>query len=93
MTAQMLSPIRLTTRHLTVARAAAGVAAGGEACPAARPGRPTSGFRIQRMPEVVGKRTAFGGRSIRLDRLSAKGRDSWYGQDDSVQAGGTDPGP
>jgi hypothetical protein len=45
------------------------------------------------MLEVSGKDTGIGGRPGGLDRLDEGGWGLWYVWDNSVQAGGNDPGP
>lgn len=93
MNAKVLSPSRLTGRNLAAAPAAAVVAEQGGVCPAVAPRRGGVAFRFHRMLEVGGKGTGIGGRPSGLDRLDEGGWGSWYVRDNSVQAGGNDPGP
>ena len=93
MNAKALSPSRLTGRSLVAAPTAAVVAERRGACPAVTSRREGVAFRFHRMLEVGGKVTGIGGRPNGLDRLDDGGWDSWYVRDNSVQAGGNDPGP
>ena len=93
MNAKVLYPSRLTCRSLAAAPTAAVVAEPRGACPAVAPRRGGMAFRLHRMLEVGGKVTGIGGRPNGLDRLDEGGWDSWYVRDNSVQAGGNDPGP
>jgi hypothetical protein len=93
MNAKVLSPSRLTGRSLAAAPTAAVAAERRGVCPAVAPRRGGVAFRFHRMLEVGGKATGIGGRPNGLDRLDEGGWDSWYVRDNSVQAGGNDPGP
>ena len=93
MNAKVLSPSRLTGRGLASASAAGVAAERGGVRPAMAPRRGGVAFRFHRMPEVGGKVTGIGGRPNGLDRLGEGGRGSSYAWDNSVQAGGNDPGP
>lgn len=86
MTAKVLPPARLA------ARARSG-AAGGDICPAARPGRGSTTIRFHRMAVDSGKSGAIGGRYSGPDRLGAGGMQLRYSLDDSAQTGGTTAGP
>jgi hypothetical protein len=93
MNAKVLSPSRLTGRSLAPAFAAAVAAERRGVRPAFAPRRGGVVFRFHRMLQVGGKITGFDGRPDGLDRLDEGGCGSWYALDNSVQAGGNDPGP
>jgi hypothetical protein len=91
MNAKVLSPSRLTGRSFELAAAVAAERRGVR--PALAPRRGGVAFRFHRMLEVGGKVTGIGGRPNGLDRLDEGGWGSSYVRDNSVQAGGNDPGP
>ena len=91
MNAKVLSPSRLTGRSLPAAAAVA--AERGGVRPAGTLRRGGKAFRFHRMFEVGGKVAGIGGRPNGLDRLDEGGWGSSYVRDNSVQAGGNDPGP
>ena len=93
MNAKVPSPSRLTGRSPEAALAAAVATEQGGVCPAVAPRRGGVAFRFHRMLEVGGKVTDIGGRPDGLDRLDEGGWGSSYARDNSVQAGGNDPGP
>lgn len=93
MNAKVLSPSRLTGRSLAAASPAAVAVELGGVRPAVSPRCGGVAFRFHRMLEVGRKVTGIGGRPDGLDRLDEGGSDSWYVRDNSVQAGGNDPGP
>ena len=93
MNAKVLYPSRLTGRSLAAAPTAGVVAARRGACPGVAPRRGGVAFRFHRMLEVGGKVTGIVGRPNGLDRLDEGGWGSSYVRDNSVQAGGNDPGP
>lgn len=93
MNAKVLSPSRLTGRSLAAASAAVVAAERGGVRPAVGPRRGGVAFRFHRMFEVGEKVTGIGGRPNGLDRLDEGGWGSSYVRDNSVQAGGNDPGP
>lgn len=93
MTGKTLSPTRLTGIGFTAMPAATVVAGMGAVCSAERLGGESAAAWLHQ-PRVIGA----GGMGIRslvrgLDRLGAADRDGWFGQDNSEQAGGNDPGP
>jgi hypothetical protein len=93
MNAKVLFPSRLAGRSLATVFATAVAAERRGARPALAPRRGGVAFRFHRMLAVSGKVTGFGGRPNGLDRLDEGGCGSWYARDNSVQAGGDDPGP
>jgi hypothetical protein len=93
MNAKVLSPSRPTGRSMAAAPAGAVVAERRGVCPAVAPRRGGVALRFHQVLEVGGKVTDIGGRPNGLDRLDEGGRGSWYVRDNSVQAGGNDPGP
>jgi hypothetical protein len=93
MNAKVLSPSRLTGLSPAAAPTAAVAAERRGVCPAVAPRRGGVAFRFHRMLEVGGKVTGIGGRPNGLDRLDEGGWGSSYVRDNSVQAGGNEPGP
>jgi hypothetical protein len=93
MNAKVLSPSRLAGRSLAAAPTAAVAAERRGVRPALAPRRGGVAFRFHRMLEVGRKGTGIDGRPSGLDRLDERRWDSWYVRDNSVQAGGNDPGP
>jgi hypothetical protein len=89
MSAKVLFPSRLTACGPMAATAATIVAAKGGSR-SARIRRESTGVRFHHMPIVAGMGW-LGGRTG-LDQISEGSLDS-YGQENSVQAGETDPGP
>jgi hypothetical protein len=93
MNAKVLPPSRLTGRSLAAASVSAAAAERGEVRRALAPRRGGVAFPFHRMLEVGEKVIGIGGRPGGLDRLDEGGWGSWYVRDNSVQAGGNDPGP
>jgi hypothetical protein len=93
MAAKTLSPIRLTGIGAFAMPAAPAVAGIGAVCSAERLGGESAVARLHQRPVVGGSDMQIRYLARELDLLGAADRDAWFGQDNSEQAGGNDPGP